>query len=129
MASGSGQAEGNTLRQVVDLPYFLDEVEEDWHADLMATARNLMKRPGPGLLRSSPEAVIAFRYHDVMKLTVERDAGNMPIELIAGRSKGRAPDGSLQRRAATIQGAPSSECWRTRLSRTIRRCTSSRAAC
>jgi cytochrome P450 len=71
-------------QQVADLPYFLDAVEGDWHLDLMATARNLMAKPWRGLLRTSPEAVVAFRYDDVMKLTVDREAGNLPIELIAG---------------------------------------------
>jgi cytochrome P450 len=71
-------------QQVADLPYFLDAVEGDWHLDLMATSCNLMEKPWRGLLRTSPEAVVAFRYDDVMKLTVDREAGNLPIELIAG---------------------------------------------
>jgi cytochrome P450 len=91
---GSEQPERKDIREIDDLPYFLDAVQGDWHKDLMDTARNLMEKPWLGLLRSSPEAIVAFRYQDVMNLTVEREAGNLPIDLIAARSKDRTTNGA-----------------------------------
>ena len=79
----------------------------------------------------SPEVVVAFRYHDVRELSVTRAAGNMPIEVLTGQSASRETSGSGEPRRASRpdSSARSSRCWRTRLSRIIRRCTSSRGGC
>lgn len=77
------------VRTIADLPGFLSAVGDDWHLDLVETAFKLMDTPELGLLQVSPEVVVAFRYHDVMELSVTRDAGNMPIELLAGQSTRR----------------------------------------
>jgi cytochrome P450 len=37
----------------------------------------------------SPEAVVAFRYHDVLGLANLRDVGNMPVDVLAGQSARR----------------------------------------
>lgn len=55
----------------------------------METACKLRDTPGLGLVQVSSEVVVAFRYHDVMELSVTREAGNMPIELLAGQSTRR----------------------------------------
>ena len=55
----------------------------------MDTGCKLMQTPELGLLRVSPEVVVAFRYHDVKELSVTREAGNMPIEVLTGQSTGR----------------------------------------
>ena len=84
---------GPALRGTADLPDFFARVEDGWHLDLLATGCALMRTPGPGLLRVSPEVVVAFRYHDVKELAVTKDAGNMPIEVLTGQSAGRETGG------------------------------------
>lgn len=82
-------AEPAVSRNVTGLPDFFALVGDGWHLDLMDTARKLMDTPDLGLLRVSAEVVVAFRYHDVKELSVTRDAGNMPIEALAGQSARR----------------------------------------
>jgi cytochrome P450 len=78
---------GTAIRGTADLPDFFDRVGAGWHLDLIETGCRLMQDdPGIGLLRVSPEVVVAFRYHDVKELAVIRDVGNMPVDVIAGRS-------------------------------------------
>jgi cytochrome P450 len=74
---------------ITKLPGFFSLVDDGWHLDLMDTARKLMHAAEPGLLRVSPDVVVAFRYHDVKELSVAREAGNMPIEVLAGQSTRR----------------------------------------
>jgi cytochrome P450 len=74
---------------ITNLPGFFSLVEDGWHLDLMDTARKLMDAAEPGLLSVSPDVVLAFRYHDVKELSVAREAGNMPIEVLAGQSTRR----------------------------------------
>jgi cytochrome P450 len=81
--------ESTAIRPFNELPDFFSLVGDDWHLDLMDTACALMGTPGLGLLRVSPEVVVAFRYRDVRELSVTRDAGNMPIERLAGQSTRR----------------------------------------
>jgi len=84
------------LRGVTDLPDFFAHVEEGWHVDLIQTGCKLMQSPELGLLRVSPEVVVAFRYHDVKELSGNREVGNMPIEVLTGQSTRResGDDGS-----------------------------------
>jgi cytochrome P450 len=77
------------LRGITDLPGFFAHVEDGWHLDLVDTGCKLMQTPELGLLRVSPEVVVAFRYHDVKELSVTREAGNMPIEVLTGQSTRR----------------------------------------
>jgi cytochrome P450 len=77
------------LRRITDLPDFFALVEDGWHLDLLDTGCTLMQNPGLGLLRASRDVVVAFRYHDVRELAVTRDAGNMPIDVLAGQSTRR----------------------------------------
>ncbi len=79
---------------IAGLPDFFALVGDGWHLDLMDTACKLMETPEPGLLRVSPEVVVAFRYHDVKELSVTRDAGNMPIEVLTGQSTRRQNGGA-----------------------------------
>ena len=72
------------LRGITDLPDFFAQVEDGWQLDLIDTACKLMQAPELGLLRVSPEVVVAFRYHDVKELSVIREVGNMPIEVLTG---------------------------------------------
>lgn len=77
------------MRTIADLPEFFSAAGNDWHLDLMETACKLMETPELALLQVSSDLVVAFRYHDVMELSVTREAGNMPIELLAGQSTRR----------------------------------------
>ncbi|HEX6932350.1 MAG TPA: cytochrome P450 [Streptosporangiaceae bacterium] len=77
------------LRGIADLPDFFACVGDDWHLDLLQTGCQLMRDPDLGLLRVSPEVVVAFRYHDVKELAVVRDVGNMPIDVLTGQSTRR----------------------------------------
>jgi cytochrome P450 len=77
------------LRGITDLPDFFAHVEDGWHLDLIETGCTLMRAPELGLLRVSPEVVVAFRYDDVKELAVTRDVGNMPIDVLTGQSAGR----------------------------------------
>jgi cytochrome P450 len=77
------------LRGITDLPDFFALVEDGWHLDLLDTGCRLMRAPEPGLLRVSPEVVVAFRYDDVKELAVTRDVGNMPIDVLTGQSSKR----------------------------------------
>jgi len=90
-------AEPTAIRPVTGLPDFFALVGDDWHPDLMDTACTLMDTPGLGLLRVSPEVVVAFRYRDVRELSVTREAGNMPIEALAGQSTRRETRGLVTR--------------------------------
>jgi hypothetical protein len=49
------------LRGITDLPDFFALVEDGWHLDVLDTGCRLMRTPAPGLLRVSPEVVVAFR--------------------------------------------------------------------
>jgi hypothetical protein len=80
-------------RAIGDLPGFFSVVDDDWHQDLIGFPVRLMDRGERGLLRVSPEAVIAFRYHDVLDLANQRDVGNMPVEVLAGQSSRRETGG------------------------------------
>ena len=84
------------LRGVTDLPDFFTRVDDGWHLDLIETGCKLMQTPERGLLRVSREVVVAFRYHDVKELSVNREVGNMPIEVLTGQSTRResGDDGS-----------------------------------
>ena len=84
------------LRGITDLPDFFAHIEDGWHLDLVDTGCKLMQKPELGLLRVSPEVVVAFRYHDVKELSVTREAGNMPIEVLTGQSASREAGGSGQ---------------------------------
>lgn len=77
------------LRGVIDLPDFFAHVEDGWHLDLIETGCKLMQTSERGLLRVSPDVVVAFRHHDVKELSVNREVGNMPIEVLLGQSTGR----------------------------------------
>jgi len=88
------------LRGVTDLPDFFAHVEDGWHLDLIETGCKLMQTPELGLLRVSPEVVVAFRYGDVKELSVNREVGNMPIEVLTGQSA---------RRETGDDGSPSDE--------------------
>jgi cytochrome P450 len=77
------------LRGVTDLPDFFAHVEDGWHLDLIETGCKLMQTPELGLLRVSPGVVVAFRYRDVKELSVNREVGNMPIEVLTGQSTRR----------------------------------------
>ena len=79
------------LRRIADLPDFFALVEDDWHLDLLDTGLRLMRARVPGLLRVSPELVVAFRYRDIRDLAVARDVGNMPIDVLTGQSARREP--------------------------------------
>ena len=81
--------EHSAVRTIADLPEFFSAAGNDWHLDLMETACKLMDTPELALLQVSSDLVVAFRYHDVMELSVTREAGNMPIELLAGQSTRR----------------------------------------
>src|SRR5215467_5446551 len=83
-------------RGIGDLPGFFSVVDDDWHQDLIGFPVRLMDRGERGLLRVSPEAVVAFRYHDVLDLANRRDVGNMPVEVLAGRSSRRETGGGAQ---------------------------------
>jgi cytochrome P450 len=78
----------HVLRGLTDPQDFFALVSDDWHLDLLETGSTLMQTAEPGLLRVSPEVVVAYRY-DVRELAVTRDVGNMPIEVLAGQSTGR----------------------------------------
>ena len=80
-------------RVIGDLPSFFSVVDDDWHQDLIGFPVRLMDRGERGLLRVSPEAVVAFRYHDVRDLANQRDVGNMPVEVLAGQSSRRETGG------------------------------------
>jgi cytochrome P450 len=80
-------------RVIGDLPGFFSVVDDDWHQDLVGFPVRLMDRGERGLLRVSPEAVVAFRYHDVLDLANQRDVGNMPVEVLAGQSSRRETGG------------------------------------
>jgi cytochrome P450 len=77
------------LRGITDLPDFFAHVEDGWELDLIETGCKLMQAPELGLLRVSPEVVVAFRYHDIRELSVTREVGNMPIEVLTGQSTRR----------------------------------------
>jgi cytochrome P450 len=77
------------LSGITDLPDFFACVEDGWHLDLVETGCKLMQTPELGLLRVSPDVVVAFRYHDVRELAATREAGNMPIEVLTGQSTKR----------------------------------------
>ena len=77
------------LRGITDLPDFFAHVEDGWELDLIETGCKLMQAPELGLLRVSPEVVVAFRYHDIKELSVTREVGNMPIEVLTGQSTRR----------------------------------------
>jgi cytochrome P450 len=83
-------------RVIGDLPGFFSVVDDDWHQDLIGFPVRLMDRGERGLLRVSPEAVVAFRYHDVLDLANQRDVGNMPVEVLAGQSSRRETGGGAQ---------------------------------
>ena len=70
----------------------------------MDTACKLMDAPQRGLLRVSPEVVVAFRYHDVRELSVTRAAGNMPIEALTGQSSRRETSGAVDAAASEPTG-------------------------
>jgi cytochrome P450 len=74
---------------ITDLPDFFAVVNDGWQLDLIDTPGRLMNRPELGLLRVSPDVVVAFRYRDVKALSAAHDAGNMPIEVLAGQSTRR----------------------------------------
>ena len=76
-------------RVIGDLPGFFSVVDDDWHRDLIGFPVRLMERGERGLLRVSPEAVVAFRYRDVLDLANLRDVGNMPVDVLAGQSARR----------------------------------------
>ena len=76
-------------RVIGDLPGFFSVVDDDWHRDLIGFPVRLMERGERGLLRVSPEAVVAFRYRDVLDLANQRDVGNMPVDVLAGQSARR----------------------------------------
>lgn len=90
----------DVLRRIGDLPDFFARVDDGWHLDLLETGRMLMRTPGPGLVRVSPDLVVAFRYDDVRELAVIKDVGNMPIDVITGQSRrrqtGRADPGASE---------------------------------
>ena len=96
-------AEPTGIGPINKLPDFFALVGDDWHLDLMDTACALMDTPGLGLLRTSPEVVVAFRYRDVRELSVTPSAGNLPIEALAGQSSRREATGTA---AAGIDQAP-----------------------
>ncbi|HEX9066968.1 MAG TPA: cytochrome P450, partial [Streptosporangiaceae bacterium] len=83
-----------------DLPDFYAAAGDDWPADLMATASRLMDAGVTGLLRTGPDTVVAFRYHDVRQLSVAREAGNLPIGLLAAASASRDPGAAVVGTAA-----------------------------
>ena len=87
-------------RVIGDLPGFFSVVDDDWHQDLIGFPVRLMDRGVRGLLRVSPEAVVAFRYHDVLDLANQRDVGNMPVEVLAGQSSRRETGGGARSAAA-----------------------------
>jgi cytochrome P450 len=75
---------------VNDLPDFFELVGEGWQADLVATGDRLMvEHSDLGLLRMGDETVVAYRYRDVKALSMAREAGNMPIAVLARRSSAR----------------------------------------
>ena len=78
---------------ITDLPDFFAHVGDGWHLDLIETGCKLMQKPELGLLRVSPDVVVAFRYHDVKELSVTREAGNLPIEVLTGQSTRRETGG------------------------------------
>lgn len=88
-ADGEERPEQGAVRSIADLPVFLSSVGDDWHLDLIETGCKLMDTPELALLQASSDVVVAFRYHDVMELSVTREAGNMPIGLLAGQSTRR----------------------------------------
>jgi len=77
------------LRGITDLPDFFALVDDGWQLDLIDTACTLMETGERGLLRVSPDLVVAFRYHDVKELSATREAGNMPIEVLTRQSTQR----------------------------------------
>ena len=92
-------------RVIGDLPGFFSVVDDDWHQDLIGFPVRLMDRGERGLLRVSPEAVVAFRYHDVLDLANQRDVGNMPVEVLAGQSSRRETGGGAQAAAGPAGSA------------------------
>ncbi len=93
-AEAGDHAAAEVTGSITGLPDFFAHVGDGWHLDLMDAACTLMDTAGPGLLRVSPEVVVAFRYHDVKELSVTRDAGNMPIEVLSGQSNRRQNGGA-----------------------------------
>ena len=92
-------------RVIGDLPGFFSVVDDDWHQDLIGFPVRLMDRGERGLLRVSPEAVVAFRYHDVLDLANQRDVGNMPVEVLAGQSSRRETGGGAHAAAGPAGSA------------------------
>jgi cytochrome P450 len=88
-------------RAIGDLPGFFSVVDDDWHQDLIGFPVRLMDRGERGLLRVSPDAVVAFRYHDVLDLANQRDVGNMPVDVLAGQSSRRETSGGAQAATGT----------------------------
>jgi hypothetical protein len=86
LAQPDERTQASAPRTVADLPDFFALVGSDWHLDLIATPGRLMEQGQRGLLRVSDELVVAFRYRDVLDLAASREAGNMPVEVLAGQS-------------------------------------------
>ena len=64
-------------------------VAERWTTDLVGAAHDLFDADVHGLVRISPDVVLAFRHADVRALTVAGDSGNTPVDVLMRRAGDR----------------------------------------